>query len=733
MMNDLPISPGMILDLMLFLFGFGFIVFIHELGHFLAARWAGIRVLAFAIGFGPAICSYRRGMGFRQGSSEADYRRLLESLPESGETPARAVSSTEYRFNWLPFGGYVKMLGQDDVRPEAVSSAADSYQSVKPWKRMVVISAGVVMNIILAATLFVIVFMAGLKTEPPIVGRVAPGTPASRAVAANAATTGVTEKGLQPGDLVLTVNGKHAREFSDVVLETTMAERGQAVSIMLSRRGVDQPLEFSLVPETSPLSGLLEVGVEPARSATLLRGRTDAERAELAKALQRSGLIGVKPGMTLIGTSDGRTIESFAEADRLIRESDGKPLTLAFATRDPSGHVLEKVEVQVSPVPSMQVGFVRTSRGVTPTGHLLGLLPVMKVESTDGPLYKRGFDQGLRTGDVFARVGVLEYPSLPAGMSEIRAHRGKRLALTVLRSAETGPPVLVDMIADVSAEGTIGFQAGDTRDESSVVALPVSPMLLPPTGTGTTETKNWPTTVPPAASVVTTPGLRIDMVDGHPVANFSEIRQHLKDATRRAFTDGLTSATLTLAVSMPGKPEQDSIDPSRRLEWVLSRDAMVSLHELGWDNPLPAELFEPEQFVLVATGPLDAVNIGLAKTHAVMINTYLTFVRLFQQTVKIEHLKGPVGIAHLGTLIAGRGLVWMLFFLALISVNLAVVNFLPLPIVDGGQFLLLVYEQLRGKPASIGFQNAITMAGFALIGSLFLLVTFNDVKNLLGL
>jgi regulator of sigma E protease len=137
--------------------------------------------------------------------------------------------------------------------------------------------------------------------------------------------------------------------------------------------------------------------------------------------------------------------------------------------------------------------------------------------------------------------------------------------------------------------------------------------------------------------------------------------------------------------------------------------------------------------VLIAHGPADAIGIGISRTREVMMNTYLTFVRLFQQTVKIEHLKGPVGIAHLGTIIAERGLIWMLFFLALISVNLAVVNFLPLPIVDGGQFLLLVYEQLRGKPAPLGFQNAITLAGFALIGTLFLLVTFNDVKNLLGM
>jgi regulator of sigma E protease len=82
--------------------------------------------------------------------------------------------------------------------------------------------------------------------------------------------------------------------------------------------------------------------------------------------------------------------------------------------------------------------------------------------------------------------------------------------------------------------------------------------------------------------------------------------------------------------------------------------------------------------------------------------------------------------------VAEKGLIWLLFFMGLISINLAVINFLPLPIVDGGQFLFLVYEQVRGKPVPVGVQNAVTMAGLVLIGSVFLIVTFNDVKNLFG-
>ena len=116
-----------------------------------------------------------------------------------------------------------------------------------------------------------------------------------------------------------------------------------------------------------------------------------------------------------------------------------------------------------------------------------------------------------------------------------------------------------------------------------------------------------------------------------------------------------------------------------------------------------------------------------------MLQTYVTFARLFDGTVKVEHLQGPVGIAHIGTVVASRGFIWLLFFLALISVNLAVVNFLPLPIVDGGQFLMILYEQLRGRPLPIKVQEIVTIAGIVLIGAMFLMVTFNDVKRVFGI
>jgi regulator of sigma E protease len=165
----------------------------------------------------------------------------------------------------------------------------------------------------------------------------------------------------------------------------------------------------------------------------------------------------------------------------------------------------------------------------------------------------------------------------------------------------------------------------------------------------------------------------------------------------------------------------------------LSPDDVRSLHELGWRPPFDEGAFDPLTTLLSADGnPLRAVAMGFRETRKLVSMTYLTLYRLFQRTVGVDQLRGPVGIVHLGTAVVDHGWPYMLFFLAMISVNLAVLNFLPLPIVDGGLFLYLVYEKIRGEPPSIAFQNVATMAGLFLIVGIFVMTFFFDMMRLVG-
>lgn len=724
-----------IFNLATVLIGFGLIVFFHELGHFLAAKWAKVRVLAFALGFGSAIVSYRRGIGLRRGSSEREYFNLLHADPAR----AAALSPTEYRLNYLPLGGYVKMLGQEDLRPDKTSSAPDSYSMAHPFKRIVIISAGVIMNLLIAGLLFMAVFLIGLERQPPIIGAITPGGAAASAIAINADNLSPSESTLKPGDRVVSIDAHTPSTFDDLILAGAMGTPTTPVRIAVTREGIDQRLMFDILPKPGMFDGLLDLGIEPYRSNRVLDLSTDTQNAELQAALTRLGLPGITPGSSLISASDV-PVTSAHDLDRIVRDSNGQPVPLVFEALDATRHT-----VRIQPVAQLQTDFISTGKDtVTPVEHLLGLSPVMTVEAVDETM--RGYDEGLRTGDIFERIGSVEFPTLQQGMAEIKAHKGRDIQIVVRRGAP--PAILPDenespqqpetptpsgsegvsgaaiqritINTSVTSAGTIGFVPGSLEDTDILLGLPPAQVTPARAGVAPIETA--------AARLNFRPGTRITHVGDTAVSNFTDLREALRAQTADAFA---ASQPHTVSLTTERLLAEGST-PAEQIDWSLTADEIAALHDLSWQPRFTLALFELDSFTLKAKGPIDALKTGLGETHRVMMSTYLTFVRLFQGTVRVEHLKGPVGITHMGTLIAERGPIWLLFFFALVSVNLAVINFLPLPIVDGGQFLLITYEWIRGRPAPIGFQNALTLAGLLLIGSIFIIVTFNDVSNLLG-
>ena len=132
-----------------------------------------------------------------------------------------------------------------------------------------------------------------------------------------------------------------------------------------------------------------------------------------------------------------------------------------------------------------------------------------------------------------------------------------------------------------------------------------------------------------------------------------------------------------------------------------------------------------------ATGPLQAAAWGVTETRDFVMQFYLTLQRMFQGSVSYKNMMGPVGIFDAGRKFAYKGNDWLIWFLAMISANLAVVNFLPIPIVDGGLFTFLVIEKIQGKPLSAKTQSVAQVVGLAVILSIFLLVTYQDITRFL--
>lgn len=196
---------GIIVTILAFLFVFGLLVLVHELGHFLAARLMGVTVNSFAFGFPPTL--YKKKVG-----------------------------DTEYKINAIPLGGYVTMLGEDDStltdsERKKAEKEPGSLQSKEPWQVIVIMFAGVIMNVVLAIALFFICYTVGFQ---PIVSgadkyagivndmkvkitEVEKDTPAQKA-------------GLQASDYIISVDG-HKVHTSDEVVSTISAKADPATSL----------------------------------------------------------------------------------------------------------------------------------------------------------------------------------------------------------------------------------------------------------------------------------------------------------------------------------------------------------------------------------------------------------------------------------------------------------------------------------------------------------------------
>jgi regulator of sigma E protease len=145
-----------------------------------------------------------------------------------------------------------------------------------------------------------------------------------------------------------------------------------------------------------------------------------------------------------------------------------------------------------------------------------------------------------------------------------------------------------------------------------------------------------------------------------------------------------------------------------------------------WTDPRRGFHFEAKTFLMKASSPGEAVAMGSTEaTNSLMM--VVRFLRKLGTQVSPKAISGPVGIAHLAYQIASQGLSEFLLFITMISANLAVVNFLPIPVLDGGHMVFLAYEGLRGKPPSERLQVGLSYVGLLLLLSLMLYASGLDL------
>ena len=681
-MSELLPSTDSALAFASLLIGFGFVIFVHELGHFLVAKWVGIKVTQFAIGFGPSITAWRKGVGFRMGSTEKEYEKRLAD----GADPA-ALGETEYRLNWLPLGGYVKMLGQEDLDPKASSNDPRSFTAKPIWARACVVCAGVVMNLIFAVIFFIVCFLQGVEFPPAIAGPIDPSLPAATTYA-DGHDGDPAYLGIQPGDRITHIDGEPIDDFLGLAVQVALAPPNTSLRLTAERTGEPGPLSFTVRPVERDDSGLLALGVGRPVSLTVGRLIKDGE-------LQQAG---VELGMEITEVA-GQPVDGYGQASRLLTDASGKPVPVTFVKPAAQDKDKRPIPAKTVTVPISAVAeLCSTPDGVT---HLIGLRPATVV--IDLAKNSAAEEAGLKAGDILESMNGEPWPG-PRSIARIVKDAGDRpIAITVLRDGKTVsvPPVTPKSNKLFGlGKRLIGIMYGSYSDEPLVGdTLPGSPF----------------------ATLGLNGGTRITTIDGKPAMNWNTMQRLLQDALDAA---GGESATVRIGYRLNVK---DSPEVTGTV--TIAGEYAKSLASAGWLDPLVSYLNSRRDLVK-ASNPWTAAVIGIKKTHEFMLQTYVTLLRLFQGTVPFSEMRGPVGIVQIGTQTAEQGYSYLLFFLGVISVNLVVINFLPIPVVDGGLMVFLVIEKIKGSPVGPRVQTAATLAGLAMILCVFLVVTFYDVTRL---
>lgn len=715
--------------------GFGFLIFVHELGHFAVAKWVGIRCPQFAIGFGKAMFSWRKGIGVVRGSTEAEYeKRCIEKLKADGVAPemdgphtgtARidtepvpekhnspytgkqlysagdelGLGETEYRLNYLPLGGYVKMMGQEDMDPNAKSDHPNAYNNKPIWARACVISAGVVMNMIFGAIFLAIAFMIGVKFPAATVGPVMPDMPATTTYA-EGHEGDPNYLGFQEGDVILKVNGEEPEDFKDVKIAIALSGSSDSVTIEVQRRGVEETLTYVCpLKRGKDAEKLLSVGLGPGPGLEIA-SFTESE-GEVAKWYNQR-LEAVPAEKREVGDSiaikqvNGQDITSYSDYLAAFDAANGEPVMVTFwdnAAPNASS------AFEVASVPTLV-------RYPDKPNNLLGLVPAGRINavSPNTP----AADAGLQAGDLILGVGESNrFNSVPDLQMTILDNPDEGFKFKVLRD---GKVITTDKIKP-NKDNIVGIAIAPALDTLTVAkALGGLPAEKLNEGDGFL------------------PGTVITHVNGKPVGTWAELQKqlhlHASAVADASANEPDKSVTLTLKLPLDNAPAE-------KVKLNLADSDYQAITAAGWSPDHSSFIPKTEFTLLQAEGLGDALMIGVDKTKDFVLQTYITLARLIQGDVKLYNLRGPVGIIDTGTQVAKQGIPYLLFFLGLISVNLAVINFLPIPIVDGGHMVFLAWEKITGKPPSEKVQVASLYVGLGLIGFVFLATFYFDVMRII--
>lgn len=643
--------------------GLGFVIFLHELGHFLLAKWNDVKVEKFSIGFGPALFKFHRG-------------------------------ETEYALSIIPLGGFVKMLGEGDETSGTVEKPTDprAYSNKPVGARMAIISAGVIMNIILGVICFVAAYgMGGLRVAPARIDAVIAGAPAYNS-------------GLRVGDEIVAINDKKPIDFIVMKRMTAYSGPGAILHLKVKRPGQEE---------------LVSVDVEPRREA-------DADMKTMGIALPADTTVAKPPYIRPAGLDrDPESVKELKPDDHIVAigPKDGKtepaPDTFAFLTllskyrSEPIQVVVERKakETGKTEQTTKQISINLPAVPFVDFGFRLGHQAINAIRP-GSPAAKAGFQLGDR---IIAVDGQLDFDPMKLP-DYARERAGRPIEFRVQRGAgegAQGSTITVTAIPDDSPTWVEEFLGTEPLEIPGLgLAFPITPRI------------EHVTAGSPAAKAGLKAGQVIEAVS---LADEPEEGETPKKATLKL--DGKDRAWPTAFGLIQRLPRQ-AIEFT--IADVKKPVAVTPSVEPTWFNPKRGFVFYTLTYPLPPMGVAASIRRGFEDTRDTIHDIYAMLRNLFLGLIGIKALGGPLTIATIASQTARMGLAPFLHFIGLLSVNLAVINFLPIPPLDGGQMAFLIAEKVRGRPLPERALAAGTYAGIVFVLGLMGFVLIQDVIRLFG-
>lgn len=663
--------------------GIGMVIFVHELGHFAVAKACGVKCEKFYLGFdvgGWKLFKFQWG-------------------------------ETEYGIGALPLGGYVKMLGQDDnpgrlheeterakLKPavkeqgeveqgEGEPGEGDalfdprSYLAKSVPQRMAIISAGVIMNVIFAFVVFAWAFKLGVRQVACEVGKTVPGEAAWRG-------------GLRQGDDIRRIGDVKNPIFQDLRTGIALGDNlEQGIEFDVRRRGGENTETLVLVPAIRGRRPI--IGVQPNTGRVLGKPAVNpySETARLKPDLQLNDVV---------VAVDGHAVADSVALERELASHRGevtltveRAVTTASAA-DGAPAEPQRIEVTVPKVPMRTVGVVMEM------GKIAAIQNGSPAEAA-----------GIQPGDKLVAVDgepVGDPLRLPLFFSQ---RGGEKVVFSIDRGGKRLEKEL--MVAEGALDDTV-----PSRD---------APVALPGVGLAY-AVENKVAAVEPKSSAAKAgikPGDEI--VTAKFIAPAEELQReklHIDamqhDSKPLSFKD---ERNWPIVFAMM----QDLL-PETRIELTLKDGRTVTLEQQAAKDWLNADRGLGFQAVAVtqkAENLGEAISLGGREARESLSMVFRFLRKIFSGQVSVKDIGGPVLIAEQAGASASEGLSPFLLFLGMLSANLAVLNFLPIPMLDGGHMVFLAAEGVRGKPVSERVVAYFQFAGLFFLASLMIFVLLLDV------